>query len=255
MQCSRLPHVAFLTVALLAASSVRAADAPTDKPAESRTPSPSLRWEKEIRAFEAADAKSPPPKGAVLFIGSSTIRMWKTLAKDFPDQTVINRGFGGSEIADCTDYADRIVVPYQPAAIFLRSGSNDLNAGRSPEQVSADFKAFVAKVRAKLPDTEIVYISLCPSIARAAQAEKTKQLNALVETFLRTAPHTKYIDSYDLAFGADGKLRPELFAADKLHFNAAGYKLLAARVRPYLPATNASTAAPADSPAVSEPKR
>ncbi len=212
-------------------------------------PSPTSRWEKEVQAFEAADAKSPPPKGAVLFIGSSTIRLWKTLAKDFPDQKVVNRGFGGSEIADCTALADRIVIPYQPAAIFLRSGSNDLNAGKSPEQVAADFKAFVAKVRAKLPDVEIVYISLCPSIARAAQAEKTKTLNALIETFLRDVPLTKYIDSYDLAFGPDGKLRPELFAADKLHFNAAGYKLLAARVRPYLPAPTTKSTVPADLPA------
>jgi len=111
----------------------------------------SLQWEREIQAFEAADRGNPPPQGAVLFIGSSTIRMWKTLAQDFPEHKVLNRGFGGCQIADCTYYADRIVVPYNPRLIVLRAGGNDIAAGKSPEQVRGDFQAFVDKVRAKLP--------------------------------------------------------------------------------------------------------
>lgn len=190
------------------------------------------RWEKEIAAFERADVTNPPPKGAVLFIGSSTIRLWKTLAQDFPGQAVINRGFGGSQIADATFFAPRIVFPYAPRAIYLRSGGNDLWAGKSVEQVFSDFKEFVATVHAKLPDADIVYIALSPSIARLKQAEMTKALNALVAGFITGKAHLRYVETYDIALDASGQPRPELFAKDKLHFSAEGYKLLVERVRP-----------------------
>ncbi len=125
--------------------------------------SPSERWEKDIRKFEAADKASPPPQGGVLFIGSSSIRMWVTLARDFPEHKVINRGFGGSQIADSVYYAERIVFPYKPRLIVMRAGGNDIAAGKTPDQVAADFRAFVEKVRAKLPETRICYMSLAPT--------------------------------------------------------------------------------------------
>lgn len=193
------------------------------------------KWEKGIAAFEQKDHTNPPPKNALLFIGSSGIRLWTTLAADFPGYPVINRGFGGSEIVDSTHFADRIIFPYQPKMIFLRAGGNDLAAGKSPGQVFADFKEFVAVVHAKLPDTDIAYISLSPSIARWKQAEKEKELNSMVEEFVRQTPHLKYIETYPMVLGPDGKPRPELFIEDKLHFNAEGYKLLREVVRPFLP--------------------
>ena len=113
------------------------------------------KWESEIAAFEAMDRTNPPPKHALLFIGSSTIRKWATLAGDFPDQRVINRGFGGSEIVDSTHFADRIVFPYAPRMIFFRAGGNDLWAGKSPEEAFADFKAFVARVQPNCPKRKL----------------------------------------------------------------------------------------------------
>jgi len=193
------------------------------------------KWEKGIAFFEKQDQANPPPKGAILFIGSSGIRLWKTLAEDFPGQQVINRGFGGSEIVDSTHFADRIIFPYAPKMIFFRAGGNDLAAGKTPEQVFADFKEFVAAVHAKLPETDIVYISLNPSIARWSQSEKEKALNTMVEGFVRETPHTKYIETFPSVLGPDGKPRPELFIADNLHFNAEGYKLLKGLVQPYMP--------------------
>jgi lysophospholipase L1-like esterase len=193
------------------------------------------RWEKEIAAYERMDRTNPPPKGAVLFIGSSTIRLWKTLAQDFPDHRVINRGFGGSQIVDSAHFGERIIFPYEPRMIFLRAGGNDIWAGKSPEQVFAEFKDFVAKVHAKLPETEIVFISLCPSVARWKAAEKEKTLNTLVQEFARQTPRVKCTEGYLMSLGADGKPRPELFVSDMLHFNAEGYKLLAEVVRPHLP--------------------
>jgi lysophospholipase L1-like esterase len=211
---------------LLLSSSLANAQAP-----KSSDPS---RWEKDIAAYEAQDKANPPPKGAALFIGSSTIRRWTTLAQDFPEHKTINRGFGGSQIADATYYADRIVIPYAPRAVFLRAGGNDLNAGKSVEQVFEDYTAFVAKVHARLPDTQIAFISLSPSIARWKQADKEKALNELVKNYVTGKPYLKYIETYDMVLGSDGQPRAELFVEDKLHFNAEGNRLLAERVRPYL---------------------
>src|SRR5438552_2339790 len=193
------------------------------------------KWEKEIAAYEQMDRTNPPPKGGLLFIGSSTIRLWKTLGEDFPGQQAINRGFGGSEIVDATHFAERIIFPYAPRAVFLRAGGNDLWAGKSPEQVFADFKEFVGKVQAELPQAEIVFISLSPTVARWKQADKEKATNAMIEQYIKGKPRLKYINTYEMVLGSDGQPRAELFVADKLHFNAEGYKLLAQSVRPYLP--------------------
>ena len=189
------------------------------------------KWEKDISAYEQMDRTNPPPKGAWLFIGSSTIRLWKTLPEDFRGHPVINRGFGGSEIVDSTHFAERIIFPYQPRKVFLRAGGNDLWAGKSPEEVFADFKNFVLKIQQKLPETELVFISLSPSIARWQQAEKEKMVNELIEKYSRGAGHVKYLDTWSVPLGSDGKPLPERFLPDKLHFNAEGYKLLVERMR------------------------
>src|SRR5580704_17074592 len=121
------------------------------------------KWEPEIRAFEASDRTNSPPKHAILFVGSSSIRLWKTLAHDFPGEPVINRGFGGSRIADSTALADRIIFPYEPRTIVFYAGDNDMAEGRTTEQVAADYQVFVQTVRARLPETRIAFISIKPS--------------------------------------------------------------------------------------------
>ena len=131
-------------------------------------------------AYERIDRTNPPPKGGVLFIGSSTIRLWKTLAQDFPQYRVINRGFGGSQIIDSVNYFERIVAPCRPRQIIFYAGGNDINAGKSPEQVFADFKAFVAKAQTALPETSISYVSIAPNPARWSQVEKVKAANQLI---------------------------------------------------------------------------
>jgi len=193
------------------------------------------KWEKDIAAFEAADRTNAPPQNAILFIGSSGIRRWTTLAKDFPDHRVINRGFGGSQIADATHFAERIVFPYKPKMIVMRAGSNDLKAGKSAEQVAADFKAFVAKVREKLPETEIVYVGMNPTPARWSQHDREVAANKMIIAFAKETLRVKYIDTNDQYLGTDGQPRADLLIADRLHFNAEGYKILTGLVRPYLP--------------------
>lgn len=198
--------------------------------------SPSRRWEQTIEQFEAADRKSPPPEGAILFIGSSSIVRWKTLAEDFSEHKVINRGFGGSQIADATYFADRIVIPYKPRLIVLRSGSNDIAAGKSPEQVLADFQAFVAAVRAGLPKVRIVFLSSNPSLLRWANFPKETKANELIRAYCTPERNLDYINIVPGMLGPDGKPRPELYAADRLHPNAEAYKLWAAELRPHLQA-------------------
>lgn len=192
------------------------------------------RWDAEIAAFEARDKTNPPPKDAILFIGSSSIRLWKTLAQDFPEHKVINRGFGGSQIADSIQFADRIAIPYRPKMIVMYAGGNDINAGKSAEQVASDFKAFVAKVHATLPQTRIAYISVAPNPARWAQVDRVKRANELIRDFTKTHPKLSFIDVFTHMLGEDGHPRPEIFVADRLHMNQKGYALWRQIVAPVL---------------------
>ena len=197
---------------------------------------PENRFEGEIRAFEQADATNPPPQHAIVFVGSSGIRLWKTLAEDFPNHRVINRGFGGSHIADSTYFADRILIPYHPKMIVLRAGLNDIHAGKSPEQVEADFKAFVAKVRGSLPDTRIVFLSINPSPARWANIERERRANELIRAYIAMQSNMEYVDISTPMLGADGLPRGELYIADRLHPSGEGYKLWTSIIAPHLPA-------------------
>ncbi len=197
-------------------------------------PASSAKYEKDIAAFEAADRAHPPEKGGILFVGSSSIRLWKTLTQDFPTHHVINRGFGGSVMADSMVFADRIVIPYEPKLIVVYAGANDISGGKSPETVAADFREFVEKVRAKLPNEPIDYISIAGNPARWGQVEKVKAANALVEKYCHDTPGLKFIDVFSHMMGTDGTPRPEIFGPDKLHMNAEGYKLWTQLIGPYL---------------------
>jgi lysophospholipase L1-like esterase len=194
-------------------------------------------FEKEIKAFETADQKQMPPKDAVLFIGSSSIRKWTTLAADFPGIAVINRGFGGSKIADSTRYADRIVFPYHPRLIVMYAGDNDIAAGNSPQKVLEDFQGFVKKVRETMPGEPIDFISIKPSLKRWKLVEKIKEANSLIEAYTKTEKGLGYIDVFPPMLGSDGKPRAELFQPDGLHMVHKGYELWTSIITPKLKAT------------------
>ena len=123
------------------------------------------RWAEDIAKFKALDKEKFPPEHAILFVGSSSIRLWK-LEDHFPGLHAINRGFGGSKIADSIHYADRIVIPYKPKAIVFYAGDNDIASGMTPRQVFWDYQAFVKKVHDALPETKIIFIAIKPSIKR-----------------------------------------------------------------------------------------
>jgi lysophospholipase L1-like esterase len=198
--------------------------------------SPHSYWNPAIAAFEASDRANPPPQGAVLFIGSSSIEHWKSVAADFPEVKVINRGFGGSELGDSTYFADRIVAPYHPRAIVLYAGDNDLYYGHTPQQVRDDFAAFVNKVRSFDPHVSIAFVSIKPSVARQSLLLQIKQSNDLIRAYAASQKNVTYIDTFTPMLGADGQPQQKWFGPDGLHMNRSGYALWIGIIKPWVDA-------------------
>jgi lysophospholipase L1-like esterase len=193
------------------------------------------RWEPTIRKFEDADKASPPPQNGIVFIGASSIVRWN-LPESFPElaSRAVNRGFGGSLAADSTRYADRIVIPYKPRKVVFYAGDNDIEANHTPEQIAGDFAAFEKKVHAALPATEIIFISIKPSVRRWAWIEQIKGANALVQKYCAAHPHLAFVDIVPQMIGPDGKPRKEMLLEDGLHMTPAGYKVWNDALRPLL---------------------
>lgn len=207
------------TIALAFAASLPAARG-DDAPAIAELPP----WEGAIRLFELADQRRPPQPGGVLFLGSSSIRMWD-LAKAFPGAKVLNRGFGGSQIADSVAYVDRIVFPCRPRLVVFYAGDNDIAAGKSAERVAADFQELTGRIFAKLPETKITFLAVKPSPSRWKFIETQRRANQLIADFIRTDDRLAYIDVVTPMLNDKGEPRGELFLKDNLHMNAAGYAI------------------------------
>ncbi len=182
------------------------------------------RFDDAIAEFAAADAAEMPPACATLFVGSSSIRFWNTLARDFPDRRVINRGFGGSTIAEVNHYFDQIVAPYKPAQIVFYAGENDLNAGKSPAAVFADFEAFMSMKENALGTTPVWYIAAKPSKLRFDQLDRQTELNAQIEALARVRYDLDYINVVDPMLNDDGAPK-DIFVSDDLHMTADGYAI------------------------------
>ncbi len=205
-------------------AALMAADPPPLNPA---------RWEPEIRKFEEADEKSPVPPGRIVFVGSSSIRLWD-LEESFPGLDALNRGFGGSELSDTVTFFERIVRPYKPRVIVVYAGDNDLAKGRTPQFVSEQFAALLKKRDKDLPGTPLVFIGIKPSIKRWNLIEQVREANALIKAQCESAKNVTFVDIDAPMIGSDGQPRPELFAKDGLHLSPAGYQLWNSLVRPLI---------------------
>lgn len=193
------------------------------------------KWSAAIAKFTQADATNRPPTHAVVFVGSSSIVKWTSLARDFPGIQTINRGFGGSELADSVFYADRIIIPYQPRTVVVYAGDNDLKAGKPSETVAADFIAFRTKIHAALPAAKIVFIGIKPSPSRWDLRKKALHANALIAADCATDPkRLAFLDIWPSMLGPDGLPRPALYLADKLHLTPAGYAVWPPLLAPLL---------------------
>jgi lysophospholipase L1-like esterase len=184
------------------------------------------RWSASFEAFAAADLKQAPQPGGVVFVGSSSIRLWNDLETSFSDQpVVIKRGFGGSQLLDCVKLVNRLVLPYKPRMVVVYAGENDLSEGATPRDVLARFTDFVRAVKAELPDSRIAFVSIKPSPSRAGMLASVRETNELIKAYSVTEPQLDFIDVHSAMLGPDGQPRPELFLGDRLHLNAEGYSL------------------------------
>jgi lysophospholipase L1-like esterase len=200
--------------------------------AETPDPAPS-RFKPEIAAFEKWDRQNSFPPRAVLFVGSSSIRMWQT-AESFPHLPVINRGFGGSHISDVNHFAARIVLKYKPRTIVFYAGDNDIADGKSPQQVAGDFQEFLRLVGDRLPDTRIIYLPIKPSIARWNVWPQMQIANQFVQKLAESDKRLLYVDTATPMLGADGKPHDDIFLDDGLHLNANGYRAWTQVLAPHL---------------------
>jgi lysophospholipase L1-like esterase len=191
------------------------------------------RWEKAIAAFERSDAKAAPAKNGLLFVGSSSIRLWK-LSRSFPKLKPTNRGFGGSQIIDSVHFAEQLILKHKPQTVVLYAGDNDIAVGKKAPQVAADFRKFVETIHAKLPKTKILFIAIKPSIKRWNLSGEMKRANTLIAKQCEKNPRLVYIDIFRPMLGKDGKPRGELFAKDGLHLNGSGYALWTSVLKPLL---------------------
>ncbi|RYY70329.1 MAG: GDSL family lipase [Comamonadaceae bacterium] len=200
----RLRRTVFPLLALTLAAALTAGVAQAQDPAAAAQ----SRWQSTFAAFDKADRERQPAADGVLFVGSSSIRFWTRLADDFRSQpVVINRGFGGSTMAECGLLARELVVRYKPRQVLVYAGDNDLAEGRTPLQVLESFALFASTVRAELPNVRIGYISVKPSPSRAALLPKIQETNNIVGAYLRTQSNIDYIDIYTPMMGADGRPR------------------------------------------------
>jgi lysophospholipase L1-like esterase len=198
------------------------------------SPVPANPFESEITSLEAKLLQSPIASSPIVFYGSSSIRLWKSLQQDFSGYAVLNCGFGGSRLTDCVRYANRIVLPRKPSAIVIYAGDNDLASGAPPDKVFRSFQQLFAIFRGYSPSIPIAFVSVKPSPARMMFLDNILKFNRLVEDFLKTQPETEYIDVFSDMVGQDRKPIRALFVNDQIHLSPAGYQILRREVGEFL---------------------
>ena len=191
------------------------------------------RFDDAIAAFEAIDLESTPAKGKVLFLGSSSIRRWDT-ASAFKGIDSLNRGFGGSQISDSIFFFDRVVLPYAPSIIVFYAGDNDINAGKTINQVIADFRQFARLVNRKLKGTKIVYIPIKPSISREALWNDMSVVNKWIQGMSQKQEGLYYADIATPMLATGRPPNADLFANDGLHLSDKGNAMWSRVIRPVL---------------------
>ncbi len=183
------------------------------------------QWAKELGEFDVADAKAPPQPGGMLFVGSSSFRLWTNVAAAFPERHVINRGFGGSQMHELLALSDRLVIPYAAVEIFVYEGDNDLAKDKAPAQIAKEFREFARRIHQRQPAARIHFVAIKPSPSRANLLPQAKETNRLIAEYCAGNSWLKFIDVYAPMLDAQGRPRAELFGADKLHMNSTGYAL------------------------------
>ncbi len=190
-------------------------------------------WENEIEKFEQLDITKSYPSDAILFAGSSSIRMWSTIGKDMLPYNVIQRGYGGAKLSDFAVYADRIIYPHpcQAIVIFIANDISGNDNDKSPLEVSQLFKKTLYIIRRKFTDTPVFWISITPTPSRWHVWPEVKEANGMIKEICESHRNTYYIDTEKYFTNASGLPRGELFIEDKLHLNGEGYRIWSGIIR------------------------
>jgi lysophospholipase L1-like esterase len=199
------------------------------------------RWESEIAAFEATDRTNFPPAGGVLFVGSSSIRLWQSLETDFRGVPVVRRGVGGCQLTDVNSFAERLIIPYKPRLVVVYAGDNDIANGRRAADVAEDFRALSTRVLTALPGCRVVFMGIKPCPVRWYAANEVVSANRQIQQLTQSDPRLGFVDVFPNMLDRDGTPRLELFGRDQLHLSRKGYRLWARLVTPHLKAKGRAT--------------
>jgi len=219
-----------LSVAAVPAAPVEPAATPS-----SEGPPPT-KWDDEIAAYEKLDRESPVDPGGIVLLGSSNIRMWNTLADDFPGMNVVNRGVGGCRLVELVEFAPRLVAAAKPRVIVVGAGTNDVNAGTSTTDIRTAFEQLVDSLRRDHPDATIAFLAISPTVKRWEQLDRQVEANAAIKSFIDTRGESKlvYLDANAAFLGPEGTPAPECFLDDMQHPSTIGNARRAELMRPML---------------------
>jgi lysophospholipase L1-like esterase len=190
-------------------------------------------YEPEVRELERARTRFPLPAHPVVFYGSSSVRLWSTLNRDLRSPRLVNLGFGGSTLAACVYFFERLVLPVHPAALLVYAGDNDLGDGRSPDEVTRSFGQLAAKVNQSFGPIPFGFLSIKPSPARLSILHHIQETNQRIRRQIAEIPGAFFIDLVPAMMGPDGQPRPDLFQEDGLHLSDVGYQVWTTLLEPY----------------------
>jgi lysophospholipase L1-like esterase len=194
-----------------------------------------LRFEEEVKQIQQKYEEVPPLEGSIVFTGSSSIKMWKEIQSDFPEQPIINTGFGGSQTSDLIHYVDELIIEYQPKKIFIYEGDNDISEGKTTSEIMEDMHTLVGKIKTKLPEAQIFLISAKPSISRWHLKDKYLELNSQFEEYQQSHDNIEYVDVWTPMLDGEGNPKADIFLEDQLHMNPSGYEIWAKVLDKYIP--------------------
>lgn len=192
------------------------------------------RFQKEVNEI-VAHTPVPDQSPVYLFTGSSSVRMWKDIADYFPDATIVNTGFGGSQAHELLHFSEELIFRYHPDHVFIYEGDNDLASGKTPVEVFNTMKKLVTKIQSELPQAQLILISPKPSPSRWHLKENYLSLNRLLKIYCEQTDNVHFADVWDIALGANGRPQPEIFLADSLHMNSKGYDQWASVLDKFIP--------------------
>ena len=193
-------------------------------------------FNKEIEAFETQDQANPPKEGGIVFVGSSSFKLWTDVQDYFPGYNIINRGFGGSSLPDVIQHASSTIYKYKPSQVFIYCGENDFysTVNTNADTIYNRFTKLFGMIRNELPQTQVVYISMKPSVSRLKHLPEMRRANEMIRKYLTKQKRTAFIDVYSKMILADGSPMPDIFKSDNLHMNEKGYAIWQKAIKPYL---------------------